>query len=64
MILEEETYEQFGYHARDLKPRSGKKILKKYGWKLVVFWQEDLERKDAEAYVLNELQKGGIIKEK
>ena len=41
-----------------------KKILKKYGWALVVFWQEDLERKDAEAFVLNELQKGGIIKEK
>ena len=32
-----------------------KKILKKYGWKLVVFWQEDLERKDAERFVLSVL---------
>ena len=37
-----------------------KKILKKYGWKLVVFWQEDLERKDAEQFVLFKLQKEGI----
>ena len=33
------------------------KILKKYGWKLVVFWQEDLEREDAEQFVLNKIQK-------
>ena len=38
-----------------------KKILKKYGWKLIVFWQEDLERKDAERFVLIELKKQGII---
>ena len=37
-----------------------KKILKKYGWKLVVFWQDDLEREDAEQFVLNELKKHGI----
>jgi len=41
-----------------------KKTLRKYGWKLVVLWQEDLEREDAEVFVLNKLQKGGIIKEK
>ena len=39
-----------------------KKILRKYGWKLVVFWQEDLLRDDAEAFVLSQLQKGGIIR--
>ena len=27
MILEEETFEKFGYYPRDLKPKSGKKIL-------------------------------------
>ena len=37
-----------------------KKILKKYGWKLIVFWQEDLEREDAERFGLNELNKFGI----
>ena len=39
-----------------------KKILKEYGWKLVVFWQEDLEREDAEAFVLSELKKAKAIK--
>jgi len=34
-----------------------KKILKKYGWKLIVFWQEDLEREDAEQFVLLTLKK-------
>ena len=38
-----------------------KKILKEYGWKLVVFWQEDLEREDAEAFVLNVLRKEGGV---
>lgn len=38
-----------------------KKILKKYGWKLIVFWQEDLEREDAEAFVLNKLKKEKVI---
>lgn len=36
-----------------------KNILKKYGWKLVVFWQEDLEREDAEQFVLSVLRKEG-----
>lgn len=33
-----------------------KKILNKYGWKLIVFWETDLLRKDAEAFVLNTLK--------
>ncbi len=60
MILEEETFEGFGYYPNGLKPKSGKRILKKYGWKLVVFWHEDLVREDAEQFVLTKLQKGGI----
>jgi G:T-mismatch repair DNA endonuclease (very short patch repair protein) len=38
-----------------------KKILKKRGWKLIVFWQEDLEREDAEAFVLATLKREGVI---
>ena len=38
-----------------------KKTLKEYGWKLVVFWQEDLERDDAEAFVLNTLKHSSIV---
>lgn len=38
-----------------------KKTLKRYGWKLVVFWQEDLEREDAELFVLNALQKEQVV---
>lgn len=38
-----------------------RKILKKYGYKMIVFWQEDLEREDAEAFVLNLLSKEGVI---
>lgn len=38
-----------------------KKILKKYGWKLVVFWQEDLEREDAEQFILNKLKQEKAI---
>lgn len=37
-----------------------KKIFKKYGYKMIVFWQEDLERNDTEAFVLSELKKYGI----
>lgn len=32
------------------------KALKKYGWKLIVFWESDLKRKDAEQFVLMKLQ--------
>lgn len=38
-----------------------KKILKERGWKLIVFWQEDLERDDAEAFVLATLKREGAI---
>lgn len=34
-----------------------KKLLTKYGWMLVVFWDRDLLREDAEAFVLSELKK-------
>ena len=34
-----------------------KKTLKKYGWKLIVFWESDLKRVDAEQFILNEIQK-------
>lgn len=33
-----------------------KRILKKYGWKLIVFWETDLKRQDAEAFVLSVLK--------
>ena len=46
---------------RKLKERSTlayrKKILKKYGWKLIVLWETDLLRKDAEQFVLSTLKK-------
>lgn len=37
--------------------RGRKKILKKYGWKLIVLWESDLLRGDAEAFVLSKLEK-------
>lgn len=30
-----------------------KKILKKYGWKLIVFWEDELKNKNAEKIVMN-----------
>ena len=38
-----------------------KKLYKKYGYKMIVFWQEDLEREDAESFVLSILKKEGVI---
>lgn len=38
-----------------------KKLLKKYGWELVVFWQDDLKRKDVEPFVLNLLKTENAI---
>lgn len=38
-----------------------KKILKKYGWKLIVFWDADILEEDAEAFVLAKLKKEKII---
>ena len=34
-----------------------KKIFKKYGWKLIIFWEADLKRMDAEQFVLLRLSK-------
>lgn len=33
------------------------KLLKSVGWKLIVFWESDILRKDAEAFVLSVLRK-------
>jgi len=34
-----------------------KNALKRYGWKLIVFWESDLKRGDTEEFVLNRLEK-------
>lgn len=34
-----------------------KRILKKYGWKLIVFWETDLKRKDPESFILLQLKR-------
>ena len=38
-----------------------KKILKKYGWALIVLWESDLKRKDTEAFVLTALKREGAV---
>lgn len=38
-----------------------KKLLKKHGWKLIVFWETNLLRKDAETFVLSQLRKEGVV---
>jgi len=43
-------------------PNERRKFLKKAGWKMIVFWGEDLLRQDAEQFVLSALKKEGIIK--
>ena len=52
-------------HNRNVRPKARydirKKIYKKYGYKMIVFWQEDLDREDAEPFVLAVLHKEGII---
>ena len=37
-----------------------KRTLKKYGWKLVVLWELDLKREDAEQFVLHTLKGAGL----
>lgn len=37
------------------------KYLKAVGWKLVVFWETDILRKDAEGFVLYVLRREGIV---
>lgn len=39
-----------------------KKILKKYGWALIVFWEDDLKREGVEQFVLSTLNREGIVK--
>ena len=50
---------------RHVQPKSRyedrKKIFKKHGYKMVVFWQEDLDREDADQYVLSVLKRKKII---
>lgn len=38
-----------------------KRILKSYGWKLIVIWERDLLRDDAEQFVLSELKKNKAL---
>lgn len=38
-----------------------KQYYKRYGWTSVFFWETDLLRNDAEQFILNSLQKGGLI---
>ena len=38
-----------------------KKILKRYGWKLIIFWEIDILREDAEQFVLKKLKREKII---
>lgn len=37
------------------------KTLKKYGWKLIVLWQTDLLREDADAFVVSVLKKEKVL---
>ena len=41
-----------------------KKILRKYGWKLIVFWELDLKRKDSAEFILHHLEKNNAIRSK
>ena len=47
-------------YPQTLKGR--KKQLKKYGWRLIVLWECDLRRSDATQFVLNTLEKEGVLK--
>lgn len=39
-----------------------KRYYKKYGWTPIFIWETDLKRDDAEQFVLNELNKKGVLK--
>ncbi len=53
------------WHSPLLRPNMGyyqtyegrKNKLKKFGWKLIVFWESDLKRVDAEKFILSELKR-------
>ena len=63
--------EIFSYHHNELQRHckvrysqtyeGRKKILKKYGWKMIVFWQDDLEQEDAEKHILRVLKEEKVI---
>lgn len=38
--------------------RGRNEILREYGWELVIFWESDLKRIDAEQFILNKLGEG------
>ena len=57
--------DHFGGEISWKRTEFGTKVhYSQFGYKCVVFWQEDLERKDVEAFVLSELKKYGIAPEK
>ena len=53
-----EKHPMFGKHHSE---ETRKKILKKYGWKMIVFWQDDLEQEDAEKHILRVLKEEKAI---
>lgn len=61
MVIEIFSWHHDQLNNRHVKPKGRyedrKKILKKYGYKMIVFWQGDLEREDAEQFVLSVLKK-------
>ena len=38
-----------------------KRHYKQFGWKSIFLWESDLLRKDADAFILMELEKGGVV---
>lgn len=46
---------------RDMIFEERKRVFKKYGWKMVVLWERDLLRNDAESFILNHLEKEKAI---
>ena len=66
-IAIEANGEYWHYSLNNYKKRENsgvnkrKELLKKVGWKLIVFWGEDLLREDAETYVLSVLKRHKIM---
>lgn len=65
IVIEIFSWHHDQLNNRHVKPKGRyedrKKIYKKYGYKMIVFWQEDLEREDAEARMVYVLRKEKII---
>lgn len=53
------TFKQNISYSRTFEGR--RRILKKYGWKLIVLWDRDLLRSDTEQFVLSELKKNKAL---